>query len=65
MRQNIGPIERTLRITLGIGLLMITYLIESKMRWFGLIGLVPLLTGLLGLCPTYLALGIRVLDKEK
>jgi len=65
VQQNIGLIERTLRIALGTGLLTITYLIETKMRWFGLIGLVPLITGLLGLCPTYLALGIRVLDKPK
>ncbi|KPK12668.1 MAG: hypothetical protein AMJ68_01095 [Acidithiobacillales bacterium SG8_45] len=64
MQQNIGPIERTLRIALGIGLLAITFLVETNMRWFGLIGLVPLLTGLLGLCPTYLALGIRALNKQ-
>ena len=65
MQQNIGPIERTLRIALGIGLLTITYLVETRMRWFGLIGLVPLITGFLGLCPTYLALGIRALEKQK
>jgi hypothetical protein len=60
MKQNIGPIERILRIALGIGLLTVTYLIDSNLRWFGLIGVVPLVTGVLGLCPTYLALGIRI-----
>jgi hypothetical protein len=60
MQQNIGPIERTIRVALGIGLLAIAYLVETEIRWFGLVGILPLATGLLGLCPTYLALGIRV-----
>ena len=60
MTQNIGSVERILRIALGGGLLAITIIIDSKLRWIGLIGIVPLVTGLLGLCPTYLALGIRI-----
>ncbi|MCG6975091.1 MAG: DUF2892 domain-containing protein [Acidiferrobacterales bacterium] len=35
------------------------YLVETRLRRFGLIGVIPLVTGLLGLCPTYLALGIK------
>jgi hypothetical protein len=65
MQQNIGPIERSLRVALGIGLLAMTYLVETKMRWFGLVGIIPLLTGTFGLCPTYLALGIRFDDKHE
>lgn len=63
MTQNIGPIERILRIALGSGLLVISVMIESKLRWVGLIGIVPLVTGVLGLCPTYLALGIRISEE--
>ena len=63
MRQNIGPIERVLRVTLGAGLLLFVLLMEGKLRWIGLIGVLPLVTGILGLCPTYLALGIRM-DKK-
>jgi hypothetical protein len=32
--------------------------LNGDARWFGLIGLVPLLTGIVGNCPLYSLLGI-------
>ena len=34
-------------------------LVEGDLRWFGLAGLVPILTGLFRFCPLYTLLGIR------
>ena len=48
---NESTLDRTLRVSLGIGLLLLV-VAGPQTRW-GLIGLVPLLTGLLGFCPLY------------
>ncbi len=57
MTRNEGSLDRALRIIMGLGLLSLT-LVGPKSLW-GLVGLVPLLTGLLGVCPAYTLLGIR------
>lgn len=55
--QNEGTLDRTLRVLLGLALLSLTFL-GPKSLW-GLVGLVPLLTGLVGSCPLYSLLGLR------
>ncbi len=52
---NEHPIERAVRVLLGLGLLAIVF-IGPKTPW-GLIGILPLATGLLGSCPLYTLLG--------
>ena len=59
MEHNVGGIDRTVRIIAGVVLLSLVVLLEGNARWWGLIGLVPLATGLLGWCPAYLPFGIR------
>jgi hypothetical protein len=59
MQQNVGGIDRGLRIVIGIALLAWVALGQGDARWWGLLGLVPLGTGLLGWCPAYLPFGIR------
>jgi len=53
--KNEHQIERLLRIVLGVGLLALT-VVGPKTLW-GLIGVVPLATGLLGSCPLYTVFG--------
>lgn len=53
---NEHPVERVLRILIGVGLLSIVF-IGPKTLW-GLIGVVPILTGLIGSCPLYTMLGM-------
>jgi len=55
--QNEGTLDRIVRIVLGIVLLSLT-LVGPQTLW-GLIGLVPLITGVLGFCPLYKILGLR------
>lgn len=54
--QNEHFIERILRVLSGLAILSLVF-IGPKSLW-GLLGLVPLLTGLLGSCPLYTVLGI-------
>jgi hypothetical protein len=53
---NEHPFERAFRVALGIALLALVF-VGPKTPW-GLIGLVPLATGLLGSCPLYSLFGI-------
>lgn len=56
---NVGRIDRVLRIVAGLILLTLFFIYpEAPWRYFTLIGVVPLLTGLLGTCPLYRVLGI-------
>ena len=54
--RNEHGIDRVLRVLVGIALLALV-VVGPKTYW-GLVGLVPLLTGLLGSCPLYTLLGI-------
>ena len=55
MKKNVGGIDRTLRIV--IGLVLIGLAASSTVGWWGYLGVVPLLTGLIGWCPPYTLLG--------
>lgn len=56
MSKNEGTIDRVLRVVLGLVLLSLVFV--GPQTWWGLIGLVPLVTGLMGSCPVYSILGI-------
>lgn len=55
-RVNEGTLDRALRVTLGVALLAIVFV--GPKTPFGLVGLVPLITGLVGMCPIYSLLGV-------
>jgi hypothetical protein len=61
MTCNVGIVERAVRV--AVGLLLIAYAIPiwfapSGWNWVGWIGVIPLVTGLVGVCPLYSLLGI-------
>jgi hypothetical protein len=58
MKTNVGGIDKIARILLGVILLSLVVVLEGGARWLGLIGLVPLLTALVGYCPLYTVLGV-------
>ena len=58
MKQNVGSIDRFVRIAIGIMLLALILVLEGNVRWWGLVGLVPLLTGIFGTCPLYSMVGM-------
>lgn len=58
MRANVGALDRVLRIVAGLAILSLFFILDGPNRWWGLLGLVPLGTGLISWCPAYLPLGI-------
>ncbi len=63
MTKNIGNVERIIRIIFGLGLLSLIYFLEGNARWWGLIGLGPIITATFGYCPPYAWLGISTCSK--
>ena len=57
MNRNEGTLDRTVRVVLGLFVLALGFV--GPRPWIGLVGLVPLATGLVGFCPLYRLLGIR------
>lgn len=63
MKSNVGGIDKVLRIVVGAGLIGVT--VAGFLPVWGYIGVVPLLTGLLGWCPLYPLLGINTCPNKK
>ncbi|MFA7430803.1 MAG: DUF2892 domain-containing protein [Rhodospirillaceae bacterium] len=55
--QNVGGFDRILRIV--VGLVLIGLAATQTVGLWGYIGVVPVLTGLIGWCPAYLPFGIK------
>lgn len=61
MPTNVGGLDRILRIVIGAGLILWFFLDQGSgfWHWAKLIGILPLLTGLLSTCPAYTILGLN------
>lgn len=57
MKANEGKLDRGLRIVVGLGLLSLVF-VGPQTMW-GLVGIVPLLTGIVGFCPLYKVFGFN------
>lgn len=56
MFTNEGKLDRALRIF--VGLILISLVFTGPQTAWGWVGLVPLLTGIIGFCPLYKILGL-------
>jgi hypothetical protein len=63
MKTNVGGIDKILRIIAGIALISLAA--TGVVGAWGFIGVVPLLTGLMGWCPAYTLLGIKTCPMQK
>lgn len=55
MKINMGNIDRVIRLVIGLVIITLGVVYQS---WWGVIGLLPLLTAAAGRCPAYLPFGI-------
>jgi hypothetical protein len=63
MIKNVGGLDRTIRITVGLAL--IAAAATGTIGLWGWVGVVPLLTGSLGWCPPYTLLGLNTCKVKK
>ena len=61
--QNVGGIDKVLRIIVGLALIAIVF-VGPQTPW-GWIGVIPLVTGLFGFCPLYKLIGINTCPLNK
>ena len=54
MKANMGKIDRILRVGLGITILSAGFFFQS---WWGAIGIIPLITATISICPLYSIFG--------
>jgi hypothetical protein len=57
VNRNVGTLDRVLRA--GAGLALMGLALSGSIGAWGYVGIVPLVTGLIGSCPAYGLLGIR------
>jgi hypothetical protein len=59
MAQNVGTIDRVARIVIGLAAIGFALTSSHPLAAWGYIGIVPLLTALVGWCPAYLPFGFN------
>lgn len=57
MKLNEGNLDRAARIVLGLGILSLAFW-GPQSAW-GFVGLIPLVTGVVGFCPLYKVFGFN------
>ena len=66
LKKNVGTVDRAMRIIAGIALLAMFFMYpDASWRYWTLIGIIPLATGLVSSCPLYTVLGISTCPMQK
>ena len=62
MTKNVGSIDKTIRIVAGLALLALAIMdVATPWTW---IGVLPLVTGMMGTCPAYTLFGVNTCPKD-
>jgi hypothetical protein len=60
MKANVGSADRVIRFVLGVVIIALGFYFKS---WWGVVGVVPIMTGLLNFCPAYNLIGVSTKKK--
>lgn len=60
MKANVGTADKNIRLILGVVIILLGIFLKS---WWGLIGIIPIITALLNFCPVWGLLGISTKKK--
>jgi len=63
MKANEGTIDRAVRIIAGLALIGLT--VTGTIGAWGWIGVLPLVTGIIGICPAYSIFGMNTCPMKK
>ncbi len=60
MTKNVGSFDKIVRIVIGLALLWYAlFAAPTGWNWIGWIGIIPLVTAFVGVCPLYSLLGVK------
>ncbi len=62
MKTNVGNADRIIRIILGAVIIALGFYFKS---WWGAVGILPIITGLVNYCPAYGLIGFSTKTKVK
>ncbi len=62
MRKNVGSVDSVIRYVLGVIIIALGFIYHS---WWGLIGLIPIVTAAIHWCPLYAPFKISTVKKEQ
>jgi len=65
--KNVGTIDRIVRIIVGIAFIagFALNMVAAPLSWLvALVGIIALVTGIIGTCPAYSFMGISTLEKK-
>lgn len=62
MNKNVGKFDKVVRIIVGIAIIVFGILNSS---WLGAIGVIPILTAIIGWCPLYCPLKLNTCSKDE
>jgi hypothetical protein len=62
MKANVGSADRIIRLILGAVIIVLGFYFKS---WWGVVGIVPIITGLVNYCPAYSLMGVSTKTKVK
>jgi len=60
MQCNVGTTDKIIRVIIGLTIMAAGYYYQS---WWGIIGIIPLMTAAIGWCPLYVPFGISSCKK--
>ncbi|MBK6381596.1 MAG: DUF2892 domain-containing protein [Chitinophagaceae bacterium] len=61
MKFNVGNTDKVIRLFLAIVIGAVGFYVKS---WWGLVAIVPLVTGLTSICPLYTILGLNTISTK-
>ena len=61
--KNVGDFDRIIRIVIAVVLFSLFFFLPGNFKWFGLLGLLPLITAIVRVCPLYMLLHISTNKK--
>jgi hypothetical protein len=62
MTVNEGGLDRIVRVIVGLGILSLAF-VGPQTPW-AYLGVIPLLTGIVGFCPAYALLGVNTCSRQ-
>ncbi|HOO49885.1 MAG TPA: DUF2892 domain-containing protein [Alphaproteobacteria bacterium] len=64
MKQNLGKVDRIIRVVAGLAVLSLFFILEGDARYIGLVGIVFLGTAAVGFCPLYVPLKLNTACRD-